>query len=51
MAWFEYLGLNGTFSVNINTVKSGYVNAKSLKGAEKKLLKEFKHIIIVRRCE
>jgi hypothetical protein len=49
--WFEYLGLNGDLNININTVKSGYIYAKSEKKAELKLLKTFNHIIIVRRCE
>ena len=51
MAWFEYLGMNGDYDININTVASGYIHAKSDKKAELKLLKTFKHVIIVRRCQ
>jgi DUF2075 family protein len=50
-AWKWNTKKGGDYDININTVASGYIHAKSDKKAELKLLKTFKHVIIVRRCQ
>jgi len=51
MVWFEYIGTKGTFPVKIDDWHNGFIYGTTIKKAEKRLLKEFVHALIIREVK
>ena len=49
--WFEYLATNRINSINLNDVRQGFIYSSSEKRAEKKMLKSFKRVLIIRKVK